>query len=66
MWDEMEGVVGIQVLISDAHFHLSMFRKSTQLPTQQQIKTAVTFGTNLQSNMLETGVLTITAKCCVD
>ena len=47
MWDGVEAVSGIQVPISDAHFHLDMLRKSTQLPSLQQIETAVTFGTEL-------------------
>ena len=47
MWDGVESVSGIQVPISDAHFHLDMLRKSTQLPSLQQIETAVTFGTEL-------------------
>ena len=31
----------------DAHFHLDMLKKSTQLTTFQKIETAVTFGTEL-------------------
>ena len=47
MWDGVEAISGIQVPISDAHFHLDMIWKSTQLPSLQQIETAVTFGTEL-------------------
>ena len=47
MWDGIEEVTGVQVPITDAHFHLDVLQKVTQLSSFRQIETSVTFGTGL-------------------
>ena len=46
-WSEVEAIPTMRMSITDAHFHLDMLKKSTQLATFRKIKTAVIFGTEL-------------------
>ena len=46
-WNESEMIPILRMPITDAHFHLDMLKKSTQLTTFRKIETAVTFGTEL-------------------